>query len=447
MSQTEIYTINANQYYNASDVHTKNSAFFYGCNNNPRNIVAKKKLSAETYVYAYTKNDNWIISNKSYCKAKLYLKKDWVNANVQGFDDTKKVIADIEMAPALITLNDNEFFTNCNGKRMEIRIRGDRDKKEFYFSVEDVAKEFELPSLRTTIIDDRKDGYQKNIHYKYFTLASVDNVKKQESKTGNKFLYFTYTGLIRCLYVSRSKNADKFQNWATDILFTHQFGSKSDKRQLASNLLGVHAEAVKQVFKASATSVPAVYLFTLGTVKDLRKSMTIDPKYNDDMIVCKYGKTDNLERRAGEHIATYGSIPNCNLMLKYYSYVDPKNITDAENDIKFVMNGIDGHLEYKNHKEIVVLDPKMLHDMISRQYTAITKVYAGTITDLLMKIKNLENELALEKERTGRLLSEKECQISAKNYEILEQKKLVSELSKDIEINNMRMEIMKLKGK
>jgi hypothetical protein len=440
MSQTEIHTINTNQYYDASDVYAKNSAFFYGCKSNPRNIVAKKKLSAETYVYAYTKDDNWIISNRSYCKAKLYLKKDWVNANVQGFDDTKKVVADIEMAPVLITLNDNEFFTNCDGKQMEIRIRGDRDKKEFYFSVEDVAKEFEIPSL-INHVSDKRGGYEINIHYKWFTLT------KNVGTVNRKFMYFTYKGLIRCLYVSRSKNADKFQNWATDILFTHQFGSKSDKRQLASNLLGVHAEAVKQVFKASATSVPAVYLFTLGTVKDLRKSMTIDPKYNDDMIVCKYGKTDNLERRAGEHIATYGSIPNCNLMLKYYSYVDPKNITDAENDIKFVMNGIDGHLEYKNHKEIVVLDPKMLHDMISRQYIAITKVYAGTITDLLMKIKNLENELALEKERTGRLLSEKECQISAKNYEILEQKKLVSELSKDIEINNMRMEIMKLKGK
>lgn len=445
MSQTEIHTINANQYYNASDVHTKNSAFFYGCNNNPRNVVAKKKLSAETYVYAYTKDDKWIISNRSYCKAKLYLKKDWVDANVQGFDDTKKVVADIEMAPALITLNNNEFFTGCDGKQLEIRIRGDRDKKEFYFSVEDVAKEFEIPNLGQTL-RNTASGYILSDHYKFFGLATTLNSLDNKSKK-NKFMYFTYKGLIRCLYVSRSKNADKFQDWATNILFTHQFGSKSDKRQLASNLLGVHAEAVKQVFKASATSVPAVYLFTLGTVKDLRKSMTIDPKYNDDMIVCKYGKTDNLERRAGEHIATYGSIPNCNLMLKYYSYVDPKNITDAENDIKTVMNAIDGHLEYKTHKEIVVLDPKMLCDMIGKQYNAITKVYAGTITELLMKIKNLEDELTLEKERTGRLLSEKECQILAKNYEILEQKKLVSELSKDIEINNMRMEIMKLKGK
>lgn len=178
---------------------------------------------------------------------------------------------------------------------------------------------------------------------------------------------------------------------------------------------------------------PSIYLFTLGTAKDLRQSMTIDPKYTDDMIVCKYGKTHNLEKRTHEYMATYKSIPNCNLTLKYYSYVDPKNITDAENSIESVMNAINAHIECKNHKRIIVLNPKVLHDTISKQYMMITKMYDDVVAGLSVNIKNLENELALDKERTERLLSEK-------NYAILELTQLVFDIGKD-----MRMEIRKLK--
>jgi hypothetical protein len=178
---------------------------------------------------------------------------------------------------------------------------------------------------------------------------------------------------------------------------------------------------------------PSIYLFTLGTVKDLRQSMMIDPKYNDNMIVCKYGKAKNLEMVTSEHMANYKSIPNCNLTLKYYSYVDPKNIADAQNNIESFMNAINTHIEYKNHKRIIVLDPKILHNLISKQYSIVMQTYTGTVTDLSVKIKNLENELAIDKERTERLLIEK-------NYAILELTRELFDLGKD-----MRMEIRKLK--
>jgi len=432
---TEIHTINKNQYYSANDVYNKNNSFFYGCANNPRNIVTKKNLPVDTYLYAYTKNNDWVVSNKSYCKAKLYLQKEWVDINIQGFDQTKNIVADIEMPPPLIALNNGEYFINTDGNQMNIKIRGDRDKKEFYFSVQDVANCFNIPTL-VKYLAETKSTYILNEDYKMFFIKNSNTVGILKSK----FSYFTYDGLIKCLYISRSKEAKKFQSWASKILFIHQFGSKTEKRQLASSLLGVHAEAVRQVFKASATSVPCIYLFTLGTVKELRQSMNIDIKYNDNMIICKYGKTDNLERRTGEHIATYGSIENSNLALKYYSYIDPKNISDAETDIRNFMNAINAHIEYKNHVELVILEPKMLYETVNKQYTAITKVYAGNISDLLVRIKNLEDELLLEKEKNKRVVVEKD-------YEILTRDKRIMDLEKTMENELLKKEIELLKLK
>lgn len=441
MTQIEIFTINNNQYYKADDVYAKNSAFFYGCANNPRNIIAKKKLSDDLYLYAYTKDLEWKISNKSYCKAKLYLTKKWVDINVKGINNKndKDIKNDVEMGPDEIKLDDDEYFIGGDGSKLEIKIRGNREKKEFYFSVQDVSKAFGLPQLNKTIIDNRNDGYQKDIHYKYFTFTQVGSTNSQESK--NKNMYFTYKGLIRCLYVTKSKNADKFQDWATNILFTHQFGSESDKMQLASKLLGVHADAVKQVFKASATSIPCVYLFTMGTVKDLRKSMKLDNKYTDNMIVCKYGKTDSLERRTGEHISMYGSIKGCQLMLKYYSYIDPKNITEAENYIKDQMNAINAHITYENHKELIVLDPKILNDKINTQFIMMAKAFAGNITELQTKLKEQENKLTIDTERHKN-------EILEKNYIILEKDKQIEDLKNkhEIELLKKELEYMK-KGK
>ena len=71
-------------------------------------------MSNDTYLFAYIKDNKWVISNKSYCKAKLFLQKEWVESNVQGFDVTKTVVNDIEMAPPFIKLNENEHFTDKN---------------------------------------------------------------------------------------------------------------------------------------------------------------------------------------------------------------------------------------------------------------------------------------------------------------------------------------------
>jgi len=222
MTQIETLTINNIQYYKANDVYEKNTAFFYGCANNPRNIVAKKNIAPESYLYVKQKDNKWVLSDKSYARAKLLLSKSWVDANVKGIDvtnDNKDIKNDVEMGPPEIKLNDDEYFTGSDGNKLEIKIRGNREKREFYFSVQDVSKAFELPNLTKTIVDNRNDGYQKDAHYKYFSFKNNENDKY----TNNKFLYLTYLGILKCALASSSQstkiNQKSIIEWVNNIVY------------------------------------------------------------------------------------------------------------------------------------------------------------------------------------------------------------------------------------
>ncbi len=170
-----------------------------------------------------------------------------------------------------------------------------------FFRVKDVSMGFEMVSLQDNLVN-AKTQYEHGEDYKYFYCKRPDQVRK-DVITREPFL--TYTGILKVLFISRSGKAKEFIKWATKTLFTVQMGTKQQKRQLASHILGVPAHSVKEVFKTSVRSLPCVYLFSLGDVKSLRRSMGIDTKYPDNAIVCKYGYTVDLSRRTTEHIKTF----------------------------------------------------------------------------------------------------------------------------------------------
>jgi hypothetical protein len=300
----------------------------------------------------------------------------------------------------------------------------------------------------------KKNSYKKNIHYKIFTYNGLPSGHDEEGKKNKiyKSYYFTYTGLIRCLYVSKSKHAESFQQWANKILFTHQFGSTEEKQNLSSKLLGVHANTIREVFNTSTKAVPCVYLFTLGTVKDLRKSMNLAKTYTDDMIICKYGRTDSLERRASEHNRTFSKIKNVNLCLKYYAYIDPQFASNAETDIADYFQDINANITYENLKELVILSPKQFEKSIKQQHTNLSTMYAGHISDLLKKITELENQLLLKnaeiKDKDKDVMLQKEqYKNQLKDKDILLQKEQYKNQikDKDIELLQLKLQLATMK--
>ncbi len=199
---------------------------------------------------------------------------------------------------------------------------------------------------------------------------------------------------MRVLFVSKNKKADKFLKWATKTLFTVQMGTKAQKDKLVSKVLGVPDENVAEVFNRGSTKTPCIYFFTLGYAKDLRKSMNISKDYSDDMIVGKFGFAKDLARRTGEHSKDFGKIKGCELSLKYYSYIDPQYISQAETDLKRYFKDLDAFFKYEKKEELVIISKKDIVN-IEKSYLELGCRYAGHIVELVIKLREKDHELEL----------------------------------------------------
>jgi hypothetical protein len=258
-------------------------------------------------------------------------------------------------------------------------------------------------------------------------------IKNADYKTTRKKeLFLTYQGMLRFLFVTENNKTSGFVNWATKTLFTVQLGTTEQKQELISSILGVNAKVIKEVFNTDANSLPCVYLFTLNTVSNLRKSMNIPDNFADDSFVCKYGFTKNLSRRTGEHLTKFNKIENVDLKLKHYSYVDPQYMSNAETDIRTFMTALNINFNYQDNEEIVIV-PKHLLSLVEKQYYQIGKSYMGHIAELITKNKELEYKLTMkDNEHQLELQNEKhKYELQSKDMQILEFKIKLLELEKN----------------
>jgi hypothetical protein len=102
--------------------------------------------------------------------------------------------------------------------------------------------------------------------------------------------------------------------------------------------------------KCNTNKISSIYLLTLGYVKDLRKEMNISDNFSDEDIVCKYGFTDNLDRRLMEHKNNFSKIENVDVKLKYYTFIDTNELSKAENNMKNIFNFNNSIIQYQDYK-------------------------------------------------------------------------------------------------
>ena len=174
--------------------------------------------------------------------------------------------------------------------------------------------------------------------------------------------------------------------------------------------------------------------------------MEISDDYQDDMVMCKYGKTDDLDRRTKEHMKTYGSIKGCQLILQYHSYIDKKYTQKAET---YIGNQLTNNVEYMNHTELVALDKKTLTKKVKDHFKVMQVTYAGNIEQLYYNINELEHNLNFEKANT--IIEKEKFNVEKEKFNV-EREKLKSEIIvKNGEIENLKLkhelEMTKLKMK
>jgi predicted GIY-YIG superfamily endonuclease len=159
--------------------------------------------------------------------------------------------------------------------------------------------------------------------------------------------------------------------------------------------------------------------------------------YNDDDIVCKYGRSDDLSRRLLEHKKTFKSIKSSKPLLKIYSYIDSNYASEAEKQIKNFFRGANKCIKYKDFDELIVIDKKFMKNTIE-QYRLISTNYIGTQHDTIAAIKDIEYSNKIE-------LVEKEYIIKQQNIQIntmKEKHKLeLQNKEKEIEILQLKLTI------
>ena len=424
MNKPTCIKINNQTVYNAEDIYNYDAAFFIGCNR-IRLIIEKKKLKNDDYFFAYQKKDEWIKSTVNYPRAKLFLTEEYVVKNVPKMMDViKQELYKYEEAPKILELENNEKFKDKNNKIINIEIRGEREHNKIYFKVKDVSIGFEMPNLNDTILRDISK-YELNIHYKFFTINNSD---KSRILTSKKFLYLTYNGILKVLFSSRTGNAESFQLWATQKLFTVQFGNINQKEELASSLIGVNHQTIKDVFKTNCAKTPCVYLYLIGKASDI-----LEGEYNENDLLCKFGCTDDLQRRCSEHNNTYKKEFDSNIELLCFSIIEAQYIFDAESNIKQYFKS--NLISYESMKELIIINKNNLQQ-IKQHYKMIQNSYIGRFEELTNKVQLLEKEII---ELNNKIL------IKDKDYELQKEKHLNELKDKDIELLQYKLKYMEIK--
>jgi hypothetical protein len=201
------------------------------------------------------------------------------------------------------------------------------------------------------------------------------------------------------LFASNNKQADKFQDWAEERLFTIQMGTKQDKIMLAADITKIKWKNIDALLNKHATDFPCIYLFKLGNVYDLRETLGISTKIEDDIIVYKYGFSKDFGRRLSEHRSTYSKMKNVDFDVELFNKVDYKYTSEAEHDIRYFFKAFGKPLVIEGHNELVglnkmeLVETKTKYIHTAEKYAGSSQAYETQIKELKQDIENLKQEM------------------------------------------------------
>jgi len=439
-------TIKKEQYIQADELF-EHAPIYCKKSRSTRVLMKNKEVPNEKWIFgkpSQKNEDKWISSDGASAKCdKVFIKYDYV-MNIKEIQKKMNPVVEetnddeITEAPDVIELEEHEKFKSIDNNIVEIETRGERNAGGAFFKVSDVSDAFDMSKLQDVLVM-KNTSYKPLEDYKYFLCKNPKNVGKKTSK--NKFvkkLFLTYGGMLHVLFASHNDKTEPFRKWASNVLFTVQMGTVEQKQILSSDILGVPFNTLKEVFNKNTNKFSAVYLFTFGTVKDLRKSMNIDDKYNDNDIICKFGLSEDLGQRAKDHQRTYGKIKNVDIKLKYYSYVDPDYTSNAEADVRQFVSGLDWNLKYEKFTELIVL-PKKNMTQIKVQYELIGKKYAVHCDELKTQLIKKDNDILMMKKdhEIDMLKKDNHIDILKKDYALIQ---------KDNELLQLKLQISEHKN-
>jgi hypothetical protein len=148
---------------------------------------------------------------------------------------------------------------------------------------------------------------------------------------------------------------------------------------------GVTYQMIKSVFRCNSSKTPVVYLYCIGKASDL-----LNGEYSEHEILCKFGCTNDLERRCGEHHKAFFKEFETDIRLLCFSIVEPEYIFDAETSMKLFFK--DSIVDYNGSKELCIINKREL-PKIRHYYGLIQNNYIGKYEETAKRIVGLEKQV------------------------------------------------------
>jgi hypothetical protein len=442
-------------YYIASELTKSDPVFFKKSLKRVREIINNHKIPKASYLYCNRRSgDRWTPIEGKYpaAKDKLFISETWCGKHVPTLMEDQNVamtLYDSRPLPPLCEVSDEELFC-MDGYYYDVEVRGERTIKGCYFSAMDIAYILDMGEIKSSLCNS---SYIEGIDYIKFMDNSLSTTQKMVTK-----YFFTYQGLLKYIFRSRSKSsyADLFIQWATETLFTLHIGTTEQKTELINNYIGTDFKLFKQVMLCHPGKISCVYLISLGSVKDLKETFSIEDE-RDANIVCKYGRTNNIDRRMTELSNEYKKKNSkVSLSVVTFSFIDDVYASEAEAELARIFSDGYNKLTDIKENELVCMNKRQIsntskfyrliesdygkeYDKIKAKYVEKDAEKNNTIFEK-NKIINEKEQIIMEKER---IIMGKERTIIEQNNENEKQKlKMQSEIDK----LNMQSEIDKLKS-
>jgi hypothetical protein len=457
MDSVTTYISNNQTYYLLEDIKKKelNVMYFVGCKS-MKKCILKQKIPSDKIVYMKNNKEY----NAGYKHADVYVKQDYVHQHVLNVEEQRQIKeenlvqakekrveenkqrkefeeSEIEELPELLHLEDEHKFKNEDGIPMDIETRGIKTQDGIFFKASDISKAFDYDNVSTTVLNVGSN-YDYETDFRYFKKW---NDPANSTKVGfRKELYLTYEGVMKLLFRARGNKATRFRKWPSTVLFTLQLGTQENKDVLAAEALNVDVSTVTQLFRKSCRAIPCVYLFEVGTVGEMRPHFNLDEFKNDNEKVYKYGRTNDMARRTGEHKRTYGKLKGNTFGLSVFSSIDEKNASKAETKLKHYFDNMNVNVVDQRYNELVVMDKKKLLSM-KELYNDIYIHFSGNNKELVQQIQDMQTKLLINDHELT--LTRKEFDLERKDHvnEILTMKSKVD--LQEAELNYMRQLLSK----
>ena len=351
-----------------------------------RDLIKKKKIT--DFIFAKLVDKKWILSDgKSNKFDKVFFKKKFVDTIPEVSQD--KIIVDdnnVQLAPDIIHLEDNEKFKDENNNILDIETRGSRQVDGVYFKLKDIMIGFKSDYLDKSI-HDKKSYFKENEHYKYFNCKKI-------TKNGNKIkkeLYLTYKGFQRVIFVSRNactrNNSYTMQKWLDNfdkmVLNNYQVNIRDNiilnnigyVYIVSSNLL----DAVKiGMWRSSIESLYSRYITCYG------KNIHID-----------YFLTSNareLESKTHKYFKNYRITNELFNKIHYNKYLEFIETNIDEPSEELITDNSDN---FSNNLDNISYITDPISDNSDNISDIVTETYDVNYNEMQQKIISLENQVKL----------------------------------------------------